>query len=274
MKTYLLIIVIFLLTIAASLYIFINPEENEIDSIITEETNWTEKQKEIISRLLSVPIMLYHDIDGKGSYSIDLDTLRTHFKLLKDNRVRVIPLSELVSRLNNPEPFNEKVMVITFDDGFLSAYTRLLPVVKEFGYPVTLFIYTNNIFVKAKKNITWDLLREMEKSGIEVECHSISHLDLEPISLENTAESKKKLFEEIYLSKRVVELYMGGKVKFFAFPYGRYNLNLVEMCRNSGYLKVFSTDSGSNIITRNNYCLRRGHIKRDFTIDFIRQKIK
>ena len=67
---------------------------------------------------------------------------------------------------------------------------------------------------------------------------------------------------------------MDKKVKFFAFPYGRYNLRLIDMCRNSGYLRTFSTDYGSNIITRNNYCLRRGHIKKDFTLDFIKNKIK
>ena len=274
MKISLLITAIFLLTITASLYLFVNPEDNEIDSIILEETNWTEKQKEIISRLLSVPIMLYHDIDGRGIYSVESAVLRSHFKLLKDYHVRVIPLSELVGRLNNPEPFNEKAVVLTFDDGYLSAFTRLLPAVKKFGYPVTLFVYVNNIFTKASRNVTWKLLSEMEKSGIDVECHSISHADLEPLSLENTPESRKQLFDEIYLSKRIIEIYMGKKVRFFAFPYGRYNLNLVEMCRNAGYLRVFSTDDGSNIITRNNYCLRRGHIKKDFTIDFIRKKIK
>ena len=85
---------------------------------------------------------------------------------------------------------------------------------------------------------------------------------------------QKKLFEEIYLSKRMLELYLDKKINYFAFPFGRYNLNTIELCRNAGYDRVFSTDYGSNIITRNNYCLRRGHIKRDFSIEFIKQKVK
>ncbi len=232
------------------------------------------KEKEIISRLLSVPILLYHDIDGKGIYSITSETLRSHFQLLKKNNIRVISLSKLTIKLIKPEPFDEKVVVITFDDGFLSTYTRVLPLAKEFGYPITLFVYTDNIYTRARKNMTWKRLREMEEHGIEIECHSISHKDIEALSNEDNHDTRRKLFEEIYLSKRIVELYMKKKVKFFAFPYGRYNLNTVEMCRQSGYKKVFSTDFGSNIITRNNYCLRRQHIKRNFSLDFINQKTK
>lgn len=274
MKTIILIILIFIITVALSVYLFISPDNDEIDSIISKEPEWTIKEKEIINRLLNVPIMLYHDIDGHGPYSVSLNTLRIHFQMLKDNNIKVIPLSELIKRLEKPEPFAEKVVVITFDDGFLSAYTKLLPLVKEFGYPVTIFIYTDNIYTSARKNMTWKRLREMEKHGIVAECHSISHADLEAISKEDTPESRKVLFKELYLSRRIIELYMGKDIKYFAFPYGRYDLNLIEMCRYCGYERVFSTDYGSNIITRNNYCLRRSHIKRDFSLDFIKQTIK
>ncbi len=274
MKYYLLIITLFILTIALTSYVLINPEGNEIDSVIAQNSDWNIKEKEIISRLLSVPILLYHDIDGKGIYSVTSETLRSHFQLLRENDVRVIPLSELTRRLSEPEQFDEKVIVISFDDGFLSMYTRLLPLINEFGYPITLFVYTDNVYSRAKKNMTWKRLRKMEESGINVECHSISHADLEELSKTGTAESKRKLFKEIYLSKRIIELYMRKKVKFFAFPYGRYDLNTVELCRFSGYNRAFSTDSGSNIITRNNYCLRRQHIKRNFSLDFFKKKIK
>lgn len=273
MKIILIIISLLLIT-AGTLYLFINPENSEIGSMIAEETNWTEKDREIITRLLSVPIILYHDIDGKGDYSIDCEVLRNHFQILKDSNVKVIPLSELVDRLYNPEPFDEKVAVITFDDGYLSAYTLLLPIVKEYGYPVTLFVYTDNISSKSNTRMTWKRLKKMEESGIEIECHSISHADLEALSSKDTSGSRRILFEEIYLSKRITELYMDKKIKFFAFPYGRYNLELIGMCRNSGYLRTFSTDYYTNIITRNNFCLRRGHIKKDFSLDFIKNKIR
>lgn len=275
MKAYLLVtlsICLFIVTLSS--YYLLGLNKSETETVIAQVAEWKIKDKEIRSRLLSAPILLYHNIDGGGIYSISEDVLRSHFQLLKDRNIKVIRLSKLTAMLAQPEPFNDKVVVITFDDGFLSMYTKLLPLVREFGYPISLFVYTDNVYSRAKRSITWKNLREMEDSGIEIECHSMSHADLEVLSKENTANSKRRLFKEIYLSKRILELYMQKKIRYFAFPFGRYDLNLIKMCRFSGYSRVFSTDYGSNIITRNNYCLRRGHIKRNYSLEFIEQKVK
>lgn len=275
MRIYALIILsVFILLIPLSLFLLVYPDENEISPVIESEITWEIKKKESRSRLSSVPILLYHDIDGKGIYSLPLETLRSHFQYIKDNNIKVIKLSELIERLSEPAPFSEKVLAISFDDGFLSMYTRLLPLVKEFGFPISLFVYTNNVFTKAENNITWAQLREMEEYGIEVECHSMSHIDIDEISAENSGYIKRKLFKEIYLSKRIIELYMDKTVNYFAFPYGRYNLKLIEMCRLADYKRVFSTEYRKHIITRDNYCLGRGHIKKNYSLSLIEQFIQ
>lgn len=264
MKRYLYITVVLLVMIVAlSLYHIVKSGYSLHEIIQSGDVTWRLKEREMRSRLLAIPIILYHNIDGKGVFSLPLDVMRSHFQLLRERGIRVIKLSTLTGRLENPKPFHEKVVVITFDDGFVSMYTKLLPLAREFGYPITLFVYTDNIYHRAVKKLTWDELRELEESGIEIECHSISHADLEKLSRKNTPESKRKLFEEIYLAKRIVELYLRKRIKYFAFPYGRYDLNLIDLCSNAGYERVFSTDYGPNIITRNNYCLRRRHIKRN-----------
>jgi len=263
-----------LFLIILSLYYCLNIDRNEIDLIVTDKTNWKIKERELNSRLHSSPILLYHNIDGKGEFSISLNVLRSHFQLLRDMNIRIISLTKLIQKLTNPHPFNEKVIAITFDDGFLSMYSKLMPLVKEFHYPVTLFVYTNFIYTNSKRNLTWEKLREIGESGIEIECHSISHSDLLILSEKNTIDSRRKLFKEIYLSKRMIELYLKKKIKFFTFPYGRYNLKLIELCQYSGYQRVFSTDYGSNIITRNNFCLKRSHIKKKHSIKYLKKLIK
>lgn len=232
------------------------------------------KGNESINRFVTTPILLYHNIDGEGIYSLQLDTLKSHFELFKNSNIRIIELSDLVSILENPHPFPEKAIAISFDDGFLSMYTKLLPLISEYGYPTTLFVYTDNIYHRAKRNLTWKHLRELEQNGIRVECHSISHADLDALSKEGTREARKKLFEEIYLSKRIIELYLKKRIKYFAFPYGRYNIEIIGLCKDSGYERVFSTDFGSNVITRDNYCLRRTHIKRTHQLRYIEALVK
>lgn len=248
------------------------PDEG-IRDIKKVSPDWNIKQKEIRDRLLAIPILLYHNIDGKGPFSISYSVLRDHFSLFKKSGVEVIPLRELVLRLKNPRPFQEKVIVLTFDDGYDSMYTKLMPLAKEFNYPVTLFVYTDRISKSGGKSLNWQKLREMEKNGISIESHTIFHRDL--VKLNNTASSgfKQLLFEEIYLSKRVLELYLNKSIDYFAFPYGSYDLYIIDLCQNAGYDRVFSTDYGPNILTRNNYCLRRRHIKSNYTLEMMQRLI-
>jgi peptidoglycan/xylan/chitin deacetylase (PgdA/CDA1 family) len=275
MRRYIVILfVLFLFIALLAVYYVLDTGYSLNDIIVHRGIKWNLKQREIKSRLLAIPILLYHNIDGPGVFSLQLEKLRSHFQFLRDNNIKVIRLSELIERSENPMPFKEKAVVITFDDGFFSMHSKLLPLVKEFGYPVTLFVYVDNIYTKAKKSLTWDQLKELEKNGIDIECHSVSHADLLRLSNQNTMSSKRQLFEEIYLSKRIMELYLPKKIRYFAFPYGRYDLKIIDMCASSGYRRVFSTDYGSNIITRNNYCLRRRHIKRNTNLKLIEDIIK
>ncbi|MDY6967324.1 MAG: polysaccharide deacetylase family protein [Spirochaetota bacterium] len=257
-----------------SLYWFLNLENEDMNSMVYTPVKWRIKKREIKSRLFSTPILLYHNIDGKGVFSLPSKTLSSQFEMFIDKKINVISLEQLVKRIEIPKPFNQKAIAITFDDGFPSMYHQLLPLASKFGYPITLFVYIDFIFTKSKRNLTWELLRKMEKKGISIECHTISHPDLNEISKENTPESKRKLFEEIYLSKRIIELYMKKNVKYFAFPYGRYSLKIIELCQFAGYQRVFSTDYGSNIITRDNYCLKRTHVKNTFPLRLIEKFVK
>jgi peptidoglycan/xylan/chitin deacetylase (PgdA/CDA1 family) len=231
--------------------------------------SWLHKNREAANRLLSIPVLLYHNIDGKGPFSIDAATIREHFQLIRARGIRVISLRELVQRLENPVPYSDRVIVITFDDGYGSMYAKLLPLAEEFGYPVTLFVYVDMISLRSSKNLTWEKLRDLDRRGIDIQAHSLSHKDLVRLSASHDTAAKRSLYEELYLSKRVLELRLGKTVEYYAFPFGRYDLNVIDLAANSGYRRVFSTDYGSNVITRDNYCLRRQHIKSSYSIDYI-----
>ncbi len=246
----------------------------DVSDIMRGDMVWKRKSDEAVTRLLAVPLLLYHNIDGKGEYSIDLGNLDAHFRLLKERKIGVASLDDFARRLGNPRPYDGRMVVLSFDDGYMSMYTRLLPLMEAYGYPVTLFVYTDIIYRSARNNLTWKHLREMDARGLNIQSHSQGHPDLVRLAAKGTLESRYRLFEEIYLSKRILELYLDREVLYFAFPYGSYNLELVELCRNAGYLRVFSTDYGPNIITRNNYCLRRRHIRGDYPLQILEELVQ
>ncbi len=218
-----------------------------------------------VTRLHKVPILLYHNIDGKGPYSISFEKLKKQFALLKNHDISVISLQQLEEHIDEHNPFKQKVVSITFDDGYYSMYSMLMPVARSMDYPVTLFVYIDAIAQGGTKTLTWKMLHIMQKNNIDIQCHSQSHEDLVKLYNKGTREGKYALYREIYLSKRILELYLDKKIDYFAFPYGRYSIQLTELCRDAGYKRVFSTDYGPNIVTRDNFCLRRHHVKSNYT---------
>ena len=269
MRVFYLPILLLSVSLAVSIFLYFSPDDFNI-----YRPGWIYKEVEIKSRLLSLPIILYHNIDGNGEFSIDYEALKSHFFFFKDRKIKVIPLDQLIQKLENPGPFIENALVITFDDGFYSMHSKLQTLAKEFKYPVTLFVYADFIKPAGSGILTWNLLRAMDSEGIDIQCHSISHLDLTKFSQKDDIESKKMLFDEIYLSKRIIELYLRKKISYFAFPFGRYDLKTVDLAVNAGYRRVFSTDYGHNIITRDNFCLRRHHVKKAYSLDYIEKIIK
>ncbi len=241
--------------------------------------NWQKDDAEKYDRLSSVPVLLYHNIveDGspvKSPFSVKKESLLRHFRIIKEQGITVISLSELTHGGVNAETERKKSLVITFDDDYLSMYRILLPVIKEYRYPVTLFVYTDGINRPGRGGLDWRMLREMDENGIDIQCHSISHSDLSAVNIDGTWSSGKKLYEELYLSKALMEKNLGKDIDYFAFPYGRYNLDILELAKMAGYKKVFSTDYGPNIITRDNFCLRRHHIKSSYSDEFFISIIK
>jgi peptidoglycan/xylan/chitin deacetylase (PgdA/CDA1 family) len=97
---------------------------------------------------ISVPILTYHNLDPStpGSMTISTAKFEEQLKWLKDNNYNVIPLMDLVNYLQEKtSSLPEKSVVITVDDGKESVYKYMLPIIRKYNVPVTLFIYPSAI---------------------------------------------------------------------------------------------------------------------------------
>jgi len=93
-------------------------------------------------------ILCYHGVSQDDEHRwnpalyITQDALRRQLELLAQNRCSVLPLGEAVSRLHRND-LPPRSVVITFDDGPYDFLTRALPVLREFGVPVTVYQTTS-----------------------------------------------------------------------------------------------------------------------------------
>src|SRR2546422_2387994 len=92
-------------------------------------------------------ILAYHGIAlsdehrFNGSQFISADLFRDRLELLRRSKCAVLPLSEAVERLY-ADDLPDRAVAITFDDGLSDFYRRALPLIQEFGVPVTLYLTT------------------------------------------------------------------------------------------------------------------------------------
>src|SRR4030042_4658875 len=91
-----------------------------------------------------VPILLYHRLGPEAIDSMTATTtlFESHLKYLRDNGYQVIPLRELVDhylgKRGAPPPHS---VVVTVDDGHISVYRDMFPLVRRYQWPRTLFLY-------------------------------------------------------------------------------------------------------------------------------------
>lgn len=64
--------------------------------------------------------------------------------------------------------------LVTIDDGYRSTLDIAHPIFKELKVPYTLFAYTNYVG-GGSQALTWDQVRQLEKEGVTIASHSVSH---------------------------------------------------------------------------------------------------
>ena len=96
---------------------------------------------------------------------------------LARNDYRVIRLSQLTAFLQGREPLPKRAVVITMDDGYESVHRHALPLLRQYGFPATLFVYTD--FIGAGDALSWNQLSELKASGwVDIQAHSKTHRNL------------------------------------------------------------------------------------------------
>jgi peptidoglycan/xylan/chitin deacetylase (PgdA/CDA1 family) len=92
-------------------------------------------------------VLCYHgtSIDDEHLWNdflyVPPDWLRRRMELVRESRCKVLPLGEALQRLANGT-LPARAVAITYDDGTHDFYRRAYPVLKPFGWPVTVYLTT------------------------------------------------------------------------------------------------------------------------------------
>ncbi len=209
-----------------------------------------------------VPILCYHRFAEKCDSNLCLskDSFTAQMAYLKQNGYQVISLAQLQAFLEYRSTIPAKSVVLTMDDAYRSIYDIAYPILKQYGFTATLFVYTE--FVQSTSiAMTWDQLREMKAAGFEIGSHSISHPDL---TLKKDGEDEQtflaRVTRELIHSKKILDGQLKQDTVFFAYPYGIYDQQVVQLTQRAGYGLGLGIQYGGNPFFADPMTLKRNQI--------------
>lgn len=204
-----------------------------------------------------VPIISYHRFgDGKGRLSVSREQFMQQMEYLKRHGYRPISLQDLIAFLRAEKAIPKRSVVLTIDDGYRSVYEIAFPILAKYGYPVTVFIYTDYI---GKGGLTWRQMKKMEASGLfAFQAHSKTHDNLTVRSATETIQQyKSRLRDEVKKPVTKLEKRMSIKVLGYAYPFGAVNRMVVDELMEGGYELGATVRRGANPFFAFPYALRR-----------------
>ncbi|MEQ1560128.1 MAG: poly-beta-1,6-N-acetyl-D-glucosamine N-deacetylase PgaB [Methyloglobulus sp.] len=238
---------------------------------------------------LSFRVLCYHDARDNLRESfqtwpergaLETSTLIEQFDWLKENGYHVVSLDDILTARKGGAKLPSKSVLLTFDDGYLSMYTRVFPLLKLFNYPAVIGlvgewleeskegkVFYGDRWIARNNFVTWPQVREMVTSGlVEVASHSHS-LHKSAISnpqgslpsaaitriynpqtrhYENDVEYIARLRADLGRNSALIERETGKKPRTMIWPYGAYNMLGVQAAQAEGMPIIMTLEAGGN----------------------------
>ncbi len=196
-----------------------------------------------------VSILGYHDLAEnlpETAMRIHTSKFRKQMETIRQLGLKVITLDEFTAWKKGEKEIPKQAILITFDDGWKSVYTDAYPILKEFGFPFTIFLYKNYVDGGGKA-LTTPMIQEMITGGATVGSHSVSHPY--PLTVKNFRKKGEHEFDaylrkEIGESKRFIESKFLVKVTTYAYPGGFHTEEMPKLGEEFGYTHMFTVLPG------------------------------
>jgi len=187
-------------------------------------------------------VLLYHKIDDRWEWGITRQKIKQFEKQMRFLYQRGFRLTSLEDGFFSFSLKEKKKIFLTFDDGYRSVYTQVLPILEKYGFSATVFLITGWI---GKKNLwdfnwgrefqhlSWSQIEELKGFGFGFGSHTVNHPDL-------TKLNEKELEYELMDSKNALENRLGKRIDFLSYPFGKCNEKVKRIAKKAGYRCAFS----------------------------------
>ena len=263
--------------------------------------------------LNTVTIIGYHEVTAERNavipdYAVTTKQFELHLDWLQKNGFHFVNVDQLIKANEGKYKLPSKPVLLTFDDGYQSFYQYAYPIIKARKIPVVVSVVGSWLEPKANQQVqfgdeklartkllTWDELKKMQNSGlVEIGNHSYNlHRGVmgnpqgnsEPAATTREFDPKKAVYEsdQSYADRIYKDLKKNNSVlkahglkspRVMVWPYGRYNMQGIEIAKKLGMPITISLDDGPDHIKKSLGQLNRILVEGDMTTDDLAQEIQ
>jgi len=204
-------------------------------------------------------ILTYHSIDESGSVlSVSPSRFQQHVEWIRHSGIAVRPLDAMLS--SGPRD-DQHALAITFDDGYLNVAERAAPLLRDHGFPATVFVVSgraggDNGWERARGSripvlplLDWDALGRLAESGVQIGAHSRTHPHLPRLPDSAVQDELAGCADEI-------ERRVGTRPTAVAYPYGATDNRVADIARRlflmgvTTRFRTLSTDEDPVLVPR------------------------
>ena len=174
--------------------------------------------------------IMYHRF-GENRYpstKIKKEQFSKHINELLKPKYNVINIEQALDAINNKKLVKDRSVVITIDDAYSSVFNYAWPIFKKHNIPFTLFVSTDVIDNNTPGYMSWEEIRILRDNGITIGSQTKSHPHMYKLN-------KQKIISELSMSNKRFVDEIGSQPKIFAYPYGEYNLEVLEQVKLHGF---------------------------------------
>lgn len=184
-------------------------------------------------------ILAYHSVDSRPRYDdpgflcVPPDRFRAHIELLLDAGFSFVTVAELAERMRGVAP-PTGLASLSFDDGLQDNHRVVLPLLREYGVPATVYVTTGLIggtypWMRGEvPMLDEDEIRELAEAGVEIGAHTVTHADLAQLD-------RERCLREMSESREALERITGRAVVTFAYPFCHYGEAAVAAAHEAGF---------------------------------------
>jgi peptidoglycan/xylan/chitin deacetylase (PgdA/CDA1 family) len=194
-----------------------------------------------------VSILLYHEFSASGNATdmvIPTSVFREQMQRIKDSGHAVISMDDFLAWKRGEKNIPDPSFMITMDDGWRSVYTDAYPILKEFGFPFTIYLYTNYV-ASGSKSLGIEMIKEMMANGASIGCHSRSHPY--PPAVRAAVAKGPEAAAEFFRREMVepadkLESLLGVRPKTYAYPGGFHLPDMAPFAEEAKYEALFTVN--------------------------------